>query len=123
MHMWQLTFIDASSGYHNLELDENSSYFTISTCQFGQYWYASMPFGAASAGDVPEDNRQGILRMATFLNVFLMIFWIVGYDDYGTDQQITVCRNENLKLNKDKCFYRCTSISRIHQLVCPHSCK
>ena len=34
-----LSLIDASAGYHNLKLDENSSYLTTCTCQFGQYRY------------------------------------------------------------------------------------
>ena len=41
---------------------------------------------------------------------------VVGYEDYGRDHDKTVqkvlqgCREVNLKLNKDKCQYRCTSI-------------
>ena len=34
-----LSLIHASSGYHNLNLDERSSYLTIFTCQFGRYSY------------------------------------------------------------------------------------
>ena len=32
-----LFLTDASSGYHNLKLDEKSSYLTTFACQFGQY--------------------------------------------------------------------------------------
>ena len=34
-----LSIIDASSGYHNLKLDEKSSYLTTFACQFGRYRY------------------------------------------------------------------------------------
>ena len=47
-----LSLIDASSGYHNLKLDEKSSYFTMFACQFGRYRYKRLPFGAAPAGDM-----------------------------------------------------------------------
>ena len=47
--LYYLTVIDASSGYHNLKLDEKSPYVTISACQFGTYIYARLPCGAALA--------------------------------------------------------------------------
>ena len=33
-----MSTVDVSSGYHNLKLDEKSSYLTTFTCPFGQYW-------------------------------------------------------------------------------------
>ena len=47
-----ISLIDASSGYHNLKLDERSSYLTRLTCQFGRYRYKRLMFGAAPAGDM-----------------------------------------------------------------------
>ena len=41
---------------------------------------------------------------------------VIGYDEDGTDHAKAVynmlrqCREVNLKLNKDKCHFRCTSI-------------
>ena len=34
-----MSIIDASLGYHNLKLDEKSSYLTMFACPFGWYWY------------------------------------------------------------------------------------
>ena len=34
-----MSIIDVSLGYHNLTLDEKSSYLTMFTCPFGWYWY------------------------------------------------------------------------------------
>ena len=34
-----MSIIDASSGYHNLKLDEKSSFLTTFACPFGRYWY------------------------------------------------------------------------------------
>ena len=34
-----LSLIGVHSGYHNLRLDEKSSYLTIFSCQFGRYRY------------------------------------------------------------------------------------
>ena len=46
-----LSLIDGNSGYHNLKLDEKSSYLTTFAYQFGSYRYKYLPFGAAPAGD------------------------------------------------------------------------
>ena len=51
-------------------------------------------------------------------NVFATIGDILaeGHDRNGTDHDKTlhrvvqICRKENLKLNKDKCYFRCTSV-------------
>ena len=40
------SLIDASSGYHNLKLDEISSYLTTFACQFGRCRLKRLPFGA-----------------------------------------------------------------------------
>ena len=45
-----------------------------------------------------------------------MKFLVIGYDEDGTDHDTAVhkvsrwCKEVNLKLNKDKCHFRCTSI-------------
>ena len=41
-----------SSGYHNLKLDEKSSYLMTFACHFGRYRYKKLPLGAALAGDM-----------------------------------------------------------------------
>ena len=47
-----LLLLDVSSVYHNLQLDEKSSYLTTFTCHFGRYRYKQLPFGAAPAGNM-----------------------------------------------------------------------
>ena len=42
-----LSLIDVSSGYHNLKLDEKSSYLKTFACQFGRYRYKRLLFEAA----------------------------------------------------------------------------
>ena len=47
-----MSIIDMSSGYHNLKLDEKSSYLTTFKCPFGQYWYKHLLFGVAPVGNM-----------------------------------------------------------------------
>ena len=57
-----LFLIDASSGYHNLKLDERSSYLMTFTCLFGRYRYKRLPFGAALAGDMFQRKTDEIFK-------------------------------------------------------------
>ena len=48
---------------------------------------------------------------------------VIGYDKDGTDHDRAVyralrcCQDVNLKLNKDKCHFRCTSIPFFDEVV------
>ena len=46
-----IPIIDASSGYHNLQLDEKSLYLTTFTYQFGRYRCKQLPFRAVPLGN------------------------------------------------------------------------
>ena len=47
-----MSTIDVSSGFHNLQLDTQSSYLTMFTCLFGRYRCKCLPFGAAPVGNM-----------------------------------------------------------------------
>ena len=47
-----MSIIDASPWYHNLKLDEKSSYLTTFACPFGRYRYKQLLFGAAPVGNM-----------------------------------------------------------------------
>ena len=47
-----MSTINASSGYHNLKLDKQSSCLTAFSCPFGRYQYKHLPFRAELAGDM-----------------------------------------------------------------------
>ena len=57
-----MSIIDASSGYHNLKLDKQSSYLTTFACPFGRYRYKHLPFGAVPAGDCFNVKLMKFLR-------------------------------------------------------------
>ena len=72
-----LSFIDVSSGYHNLKLDERSSYLSAFMCQFGRYRYKRSPFGAAPIVAMSQCKIEEILKNVP------NVFDIVGYDTEG----------------------------------------
>ena len=111
-----MSIINVSSGYHNLRLDMQSSYLTIFTCPFGRYRYKHLPFGAVPAGNMFQCKIDKIFN--DMPNVFEIAddILVIGYNKDGADHDKAVynvqrwCQDVNLKLHKDKCHFRCTSI-------------
>ena len=105
-----MSIIDASSGYHNLKLDTQSSYLTTFSCPFGRYHYKCLPFGAVPAGYMFQRKIDKIFN--DIPNVFGIAddILVTGYDKGGADHDEAVysvldwCQDVNLKLNKDKCI-------------------
>ena len=110
-----MSIINMSSGYHNLKLDTQLSYLTTFACPFGRYHYKCIPFGAAQVGDMFQRKIDKIYN--DIPNVFGIAddILVIGYDKDGADNDKAVynvlrwCQDVNLKLNKDKCHFRCTS--------------
>ena len=118
-----MSIINASSGYHNLWLDMQSSYLTTFSCPFGRYCYKHLPFRAAPAGDMFQYKINEIFNdMPNIFGIADNIL-VIGYDKDGADHDEAVysvlrqCQEVNLKLNKDKCHFRCTSIPFFGKVV------
>ena len=118
-----MSIVVASLGYHNLQLDTKSSYLTTFACPFGRYQYKQLPFGAAPVGDMFQHKIDEIF--SNVLNVFGIVddILVIGYDADGADHDeaahrvLRQCKEVNLKLNKDKCHFRCTSIPFFGEVI------
>ena len=118
-----MSIIDASSGYHNLKVDRQSSYLTTFSCPFGRYQYKQLLFGAVPVGNMFQQKMDEIFN--NMPNVFGIAddILVIGYDKDGADHDEAVydvlrqCQDVNLKLNKEKCHFRCTSIPFFGKVV------
>ena len=115
-NMHYMSIIDTSSGYHNLKLDEKSSYLTNFACPFGWYWYKHLPFGAVPASNMFQCKIDEIFsNMPNVLDITDDIL-VIGYEEDGVAHDAAVCKvlqhceEVNLKLNKEKCHFRCMYI-------------
>ena len=89
----------------------------------GRYRYKQLPFGAVPAGDMFQCKIDEIF--SDMPNVFGITddMLVIGYDDDGTDRDAMVhkvlqrCEEVNLKLNKEKCYFRCTSIPFFGEVI------
>ena len=105
-----------SSIYHNLKLDEKSSYLTTLECQFGRNRYKRLLFGATPAVDMFQRKINRIVK--GFPNVFGIAndILVVRYEVDGKDYDQTLwkvlkmCRQLSLKLNKIMPFQMCISL-------------
>ena len=85
-----LSLIDVSSDYHNLRLNEKSSYLITFACQFGRYRYKRLPFAAVPVGDMFQRKIDEIFK--DLPNVFGIAddILVVGYDVDGKDHVNTL---------------------------------
>ena len=75
-----LSLIDASSGYHNLKLDERSSYLPRVVCQFARYRYKRLPFGADPTGDMFQHYIDKIFKNSP--NVYVIAYDILAVGNH-----------------------------------------
>ena len=84
-----LSLIDVSSGYHNLQVVDRSSFLATFAYQFGRYRYKRLPFGIAPTGDMFQHKINEIFK--DLPNVFgiadaILVLW---YDGDGKDHDET----------------------------------
>ena len=96
-------------------------------CQCGRYRYKRLPFGAAPTGDMFQRKIDKTFKDLPSMFGIADNFLVVGYDSNGKDhddtleQVLQICRQLNLKLNKDKFHFRCTSVSFFGKVIYRHS--
>ena len=118
-----MSIIDACLGYHSLQLDTKSFLPNMFACPFCRYWYKHLQFGAAPVGNMFQCKINEIFN--DMPNIFGIAdnSLVMGYDEDGTDHNEAVYnvlrhyKEVNLKLNKDKCHFRCTSIPFFGKVV------
>ena len=118
-----MSIIDASSEYHNLKLDRQLLHLTMFACPFGRCRYKCLPFRAAPVGNMFQCKIDEIFN--DIPNAFGIAddILVIGYDEDRTDHDKAVykvlrqCQDVNLKLNKEKCHFRCTSLPFFGEIV------
>ena len=106
-----------------IQLDIKSSYQTMFACPFGRYQFKCLPFRAVPVGNMFQHKIDKIFN--NMPNVFGIAdnILVLGYNEDGADHNAAVnkvlrqCREVNLKLIKDKCHFRCTSIPFFGKLI------
>ena len=85
-----LMLIDASSGYHNLKLDEKLSYLRTLPCSFGRYGYIRMPFGATPGGDMFQRRIDELFNDIPYVFGIADDFLIARFDADGRNHDVSL---------------------------------
>ena len=85
-----LILIDASSRYHNINLDEKSSYLTTFSCSFSRYQYIRLSSGPVPAGDMFQKMIDGLFN--DIPNVFNIAndILVTGFDADDRDHDVSL---------------------------------
>ena len=92
-------------------------------CQIRRYRYKCLPFGVAPADDMFQRKIDEIFNDMPDVFGIADDILVVGYEGDDRDHDETVqkelqrCIKVNLKLNKDKCHFRCTSVPFIAEVI------
>ena len=104
--------LDAKDGFHQVKLDESSSYLTTFWTPFGRYRYLRMPFGISSAPEVYQRRMHDIIQGLPGVEVIADDILVYGKGstkeeyiqdhDHNLTKLLERARAVNLKLNKKK---------------------
>ena len=99
--------LDASSGFWQMKLDNESSKLCTFNSPFGRYKFLRLPFGIASAPEVYHKTIHMIYEHLEGVDTSMddIIVWgsTKAEHDERLKQFLKATRTANLKLNKEKC--------------------
>lgn len=98
--------LDLTSGYHQLELDEDSRYITTFSTHIGIYQYKRLNFGISSASEVFQEAIRGVIQHihgAKNISDDIIVFGKTQEEhDKALEQTFQAIRKAGLTLNKKK---------------------
>ena len=113
--------LDASSGFWQIELDQESSKLCTFNTPFGRYRFKRLPFGLCSAQDVFQDVMSEIFSGIEGVEVIVDDLLIWGENQQQHDERLKQvldrARQKNLKLNKEKSQIALSEISYIGHIL------
>ena len=101
--------LDASAGFWQLKLDEDSSKLTTFNTPFGRYRFLRLPFGISSAPEIYHKKIreifEGIPNVDTSMDDIIVWGRTVEEHDKALTQVLEASKRNNLTLNKEKCQF------------------
>ena len=103
--------LDASSGYWQIRVDDESADLLTFNTPFGRYRFNRLPFGVWSASEIFgksifENIIQGLEGVANIQDDIIVWGSTPAEHDEHPQHVLEKCREANLKLNKEKCEFR-----------------
>ena len=113
--------LDASSGFWQIELDDESSKLCTFITPYGRYRFLRLPFGICSAPEVFHKIVHNLFAHVPGVNTMMddIIVWGSTQEEHDTrlKQVLEIARKTNLKLNKEKCEFNVKQLTYIGDLI------
>lgn len=115
------TILDEKDGYHQVELDTESSYLCTFQTPFGRYRYQRMPFGISSASEVFQ--RKNMQMFGDIEGVYMIAddMIIAGKDEIEHDQILKKvmdrANDKNVKFNPDKLQFKVKEVKYMGGII------
>ena len=116
--------LDASSGFYQIPLNEESRELTTFITPFGRYSFRRVPFGITSAPEIFQRKMKEMLSGLNGVEVIIDDILIHGKNDREHDEHLKAAlkriHESGLKLNSDKCEFRKTKIEYFGHTISEH---
>jgi len=107
--------LDATSGYWQIKLDEESSFLTTFNTPFGRYRFTRMPFGIHSAQEVFQKTMDMAFEDIDGCKSIIddMLVWGSSKEDHDNNlsKVLERTREIGIKWNAEKCVFGATQVS------------
>ena len=112
--------LDASSGFWQIKLDEESSKLCTFNTPEGRYRFLRLPYGIRSAPEVYHKKIHMIFEHIPGVDTMMDdIVWASSREKHDVQlrQVLDLTRQVNFKLNKDKCLFGVKSLTFVGDVV------
>ena len=113
--------LDASSGFWQIKLDEESRKLTTFNTPFGRYQFNRLPFGISSAPELFQSTMKEVISNLPGVETIMDDVLVWGETEAEHDRNLLGflerAREVNLKLRKDKCQFKVKEVPYIGHLL------
>ena len=119
--------LDASSGFHQVQLDYASSLLTTFNTPYGRYRYLRLPMGISSASEVFHKKLEEIVQGLNGVRVYIddIIVWGTTVQDHDRNLFALLDRLSEacLVLNFEKCQFKVNELIYLGEVISENGCK
>ena len=109
------TQMDASQGFYQIQLDEESTQLCTVATPFGRYSFKRLPYGINCAPEIFHAKIQQLFECETGVKVFMddIVVWGRTREEHDArlKRALATVRRSGLKLNEKKCVFGVTEFT------------
>ena len=126
------TKMDASQGFYQIQLDEESTQLCTVATPFSRYSFKRLPYGINCAPEISHAKIQQLFESETGVKVFMddIVVWGRTREEHDArlKRALATIRRSGLKLNEKKCVFGVTELTYLgeklrHQGIKPDPAK